>query len=146
MRQVLYVSAARPDLSDAEIDAVLLAARARNAELGVTGLLLEIDGGFLQILEGEPDVLHALMRAIGRDARHSGVTTLLEREVSARQFPNWAMGFRRSSARELPQTAFRITRAAIDDRLEPIGRDELAVLIDSFCAVNDRDLRDAKAA
>ena len=146
MRQILYVSAARSDLHDQDIDDILNTARERNATLGVTGLLLEIDGSFLQVLEGEPEALHDLIRQIERDPRHTRMMRLLEREVPRRQFPDWAMGFRRSSARELPQAAFPISRIALNERLEPIDRDDLALLIDSFCAVNALDLGSARAA
>ncbi len=50
MQQMLYVSATRRDLSQDELQDILAASRANNAHLGVTGLLLYLDGGFLQLI------------------------------------------------------------------------------------------------
>ena len=53
MRQLLYVSNTAYEFGLDDLDNVLAASRRNNAMLGITGLLLFIDGGFLQILEGE---------------------------------------------------------------------------------------------
>ena len=46
---------------------MLAVARTNSVALGVTGLLLSVDGGFLQVLEGERDVLHAPYAQIAKD-------------------------------------------------------------------------------
>ena len=56
MRQLLYVSDTAPSLPDGTLDAILTASRTHNAPAGITGLLLHIEGGFLQVLEGEDAV------------------------------------------------------------------------------------------
>ena len=80
------------------------------------------------------------MADIHRDPRHNNVAVLLERDVPARQFPSWAMGFKRPAWEEAPATAFRITRAALDDRLEAIADADIAALVDSFVAINAHEL------
>ena len=44
MRQLLYVSNPSGELGPSALDNILTAARANNALLGITGLLLHIDG------------------------------------------------------------------------------------------------------
>jgi Sensors of blue-light using FAD len=93
MLQVIYSSAATVPFSELELTLLLRGARANNTKLGVTGMLLFQDGSFLQVVEGDEPVVEALLQKIGRDERHSGVNTLLRREVEARHFGDWAMGF-----------------------------------------------------
>ena len=49
MRQLLYVSSTADEPSLDDLDQVLTASRRNNAMMGITGLLLFIDGGFLQV-------------------------------------------------------------------------------------------------
>jgi hypothetical protein len=93
MLQVIYSSAARVPFSELELTLLLTNARANNTRLGVTGMLLYQDGSFLQVIEGDEPILEALFQKIGRDERHLRVSTLLRREVEARHFGDWAMGF-----------------------------------------------------
>lgn len=74
--------------------ALLRSSRAHNARLGVTGVLLTRRGTFLQVLEGDRDVVQALYARIRVDPRHDNCVTLLEGEVPARMFPTWAMVLR----------------------------------------------------
>src|ERR1041385_1200188 len=95
MRQLLYVSNTAPEISLGELDNVLTSSRRNNALLGITGLLLFIDGGFLQVLEGEERAVRELYTHISSDPRHWNPKLMLDREVPARAFPNWSMGFER---------------------------------------------------
>ena len=78
MCQLLYVSNALPDLAPLALDRILSASRANNAVRGITGLLLHIDGGFLQILEGEDGAVRDLHARIAADPRHRDVRILLD--------------------------------------------------------------------
>src|SRR5882757_5891951 len=95
MRQLLYVSNTASDISLGDLDEVLTASRRNNALLGITGLLLFIDGGFLQILEGEERAVRELYTRIGDHPRHSNPRLMLDREVPVRAFADWSMGFER---------------------------------------------------
>lgn len=90
MFQYLYISTA-PDLSLGKVDAILETSRRNNQALGVTGLLLYNGNNFMQLLEGEPSALSALMRRIGTDSRHSGVSMLHSGKVAERICGEWAM-------------------------------------------------------
>jgi len=104
MRQLLYVSHTSPDLTVAELDNMLTTSRRNNAMLGITGLLLYIEGGFLQILEGDERPLRELYTRVAADRRHWDVRLMLDREVPARAFVGWNMGFERP-AMDDPETA-----------------------------------------
>src|ERR1700761_981565 len=95
MRQLLYASNTQPDLTPDVLDEILTASRHNNAMMGITGLLLYIDGGFLQMLEGDELALRELYGRIADDRRHSNLRQMLDREVATRAFPGWSMGFER---------------------------------------------------
>ena len=93
MHQVIYSSAAVAPFSESELTELLVAARVNNGRLGVTGILLYHEGSFLQALEGDELVLKSLYEKIGKDKRHHRLVTLLRRQVDARHFDQWQMGF-----------------------------------------------------
>lgn len=89
LSQVVYLSRDRMRLED--IDEIVTASARRNAWHGITGVLLFSGGQFLQVLEGPPDVVEALVGRIAVDPRHTDFEVLLRRPVSGRQFANWGM-------------------------------------------------------
>jgi hypothetical protein len=147
MRQLLYVSNTSRDVAPAELDAILAVSRANNPALDVTGLLLYIDGGYLQILEGEERTVHQLYARIAADRRHWEARLMLDRE-SPRAFTGWSMGFERPSA-DNPETAgmFGITRDAIQGRLSSGAGRVIMVMLETFYRINrGEDLRLASRA
>ena len=50
------------------------------------------DGYFLQIIEGEQDVIEDLFQRLNNDTRHKNIKMILDRSVESRLFSNWAMG------------------------------------------------------
>jgi Sensors of blue-light using FAD len=92
---LVYASEETRPLSEQELDALLAASRANNQQVGLTGMLLCKDGSFMQALEGDEKSVRKTFRRISRDRRHSGVRVLSATEVSARQFGEWSMGYRR---------------------------------------------------
>jgi hypothetical protein len=91
--QLIYGSSAVKGFSEVELARILLGARRTNAALGVTGMLLYHDGAFLQVLEGDERNVKAVFERIGKDPRHRRVMILIERNIEARQFEDWSMGF-----------------------------------------------------
>jgi hypothetical protein len=92
--QVTYVSSAAHAFSAEELLQLLAKARACNAALGITGMLIYLEGNFLQIVEGESTAVHALCRKIADDPRHRGMLTLMTRSIARRAFSEWSMGFK----------------------------------------------------
>lgn len=90
LSQYLYISTA-PTLPREEVDSILAASARNNPQRGITGLLLFNGRNFLQLLEGEEGEVAALMQTITADPRHSGVSVLDRRSITARSCPDWAM-------------------------------------------------------
>lgn len=66
----------------------------RNAQYGITGMLLFINNHFLQVLEGEPTSVEVLYANIVKDRRHRNVRTLMNRRIADREFSNSSMAHR----------------------------------------------------
>lgn len=90
---MLYSSAASKPFTPEALRALLVLARARNTAAEVSGMLLHIDGSFLQVLEGEPAVVAALFGRISADPRHARVRLLRKEDITSRSFGDWSMGF-----------------------------------------------------
>lgn len=73
------------------IESILKIARAKNAELDITGALLYSGGYFSQVIEGPMDPLEELFEVIQNDPRHSEVKVLHFNPVEARYFSDWSM-------------------------------------------------------
>lgn len=93
MISLLYLSSAIEEMSEAELLELLRQSEENNKALGVTGLLLYRDGNFLQVLEGNAEVVHELYQKICDDPRHRGIMKITEREIQEREFGEWQMGF-----------------------------------------------------
>ena len=141
MRQLLYVSNTAHNISVGDLDDILTESRRNNAMLGITGLLLFIDGGFLQILEGEERAVRELYTRVATDPRHANAHLMLDREVPVRAFPEWSMGFERPCMDD-PETAgmFGVAREAINGRLSPGTGRIVAMMLQTFYAVQHSDV------
>jgi hypothetical protein len=85
-------SATRP-FSAADLINLLHKARINNTRLNVTGMLLYKEGNFLQLLEGEEQVVMDLYEFIKTNTDHHSATILDKTEISERLFGDWSMGF-----------------------------------------------------
>ena len=94
MLSIAYVSAATQEMTDDEVAAILTRSRANNAYRELTGALLYHRGRFIQVLEGPDVAVNARFAVIAADPRHDGIQKILEKQIGARQFPEWTMGFR----------------------------------------------------
>lgn len=94
MLTIMYRSEAVALLPFTDLTNICIASAHKNRALGITGFLIEFEGIFLQVLEGEPEAVDALYARICRDTRHRNVELLL-REVgdAGRSFGFWAMNF-----------------------------------------------------
>lgn len=93
--QLIYVSTARDaDMDEAELARILESAVRHNSPDGITGMLLYAGGSFMQVLEGEQAMVEATFARVKHDPRHRDVIIIDERQVEARDFSQWRMGFR----------------------------------------------------
>ena len=105
MYYIVYVSSATQDFPESELLAILEKARLKNKQLGITGLLIYIDGNIIQILEGEKKNVDDLYNVIKSDDRHSGIIKLLEGTLPQRNFEEWSMQFKSLSLTEAADLA-----------------------------------------
>ena len=91
---IVYASSASQAFTKPDLQALLQEIRPKNADLGITGMLLYKDGNFIQALEGGQEVLTRLVRIIQQDSRHQGLLVLLRGMSDQRLFSDWSMGFR----------------------------------------------------
>ncbi len=121
------------------LDGILQSARRNNQALGITGLLLYIDGGFLQVLEGEEEAVHRIYTRIRADNRHWETRLMLDREAP-RAFGDWSMGFEHLTGDD-PETAgmFGVTREAIAGKLSPTAGRVVIIMLETFYRVQTGD-------
>jgi len=94
LHTLVYVSSATSLLSTEALAELLRQSRVKNERLGITGLLLYVDGNFMQALEGEEKAVLELYEQIRRDPRHHNATTIISMPCARRSFSRWSMGFR----------------------------------------------------
>lgn len=94
--RIVYLSRAVRRFHDTEITELASHAASRNAETGVTGLLLYDGGRFIQALEGDKDSVISTMDRIEADQRHSSISYLYDGPAADRQFGLWSMEYRRT--------------------------------------------------
>jgi len=99
----IYTSAATERFRVDELVRLLEDARRRNEASQITGMLLYSDGGFFQILEGDPAHVDACFERIQKDPRHTKVTRIIRESIAERDFADWSMGFAEPASESLRQ-------------------------------------------
>ncbi len=97
LHTLVYVSSASTHLTTAQLEQLFLMARPKNTQAGVTGVLLYHDGNFMQCLEGPSEAVQQTFRRIKGDARHTGVTVIIDEPIEERSIGEWHMGYGQSS-------------------------------------------------
>lgn len=126
--QIIYSSSSTTPMQMDDLEDILEGARESNAEAGICGALVYVDGHFLQILEGDAEALLQLMGRISRDVRHEKVTVLRQAEVAAAMFSDWTMAYVSATAEEVAQWAGLSGKTAAADTLADIHGDALKVV------------------
>jgi hypothetical protein len=102
---LVYVSVATKEMTADDLLALLEQSRTFNKENGLTGLLLYKERFFIQVLEGEESIIDSLFERIKVDARHFNVLLILKKPIIARNFEEWAMGFKVPNLDKLKQVS-----------------------------------------
>ncbi|WP_395073751.1 BLUF domain-containing protein [Flavobacterium sp.] len=122
MFRVIYLSSATKLLSNDELSFLLRNAKIKNRKNNITGLLLYIDGDFLQVIEGEKKDVLNLFELIKIDERNRSIITVFSDDVDKRQFPDWLMGFSQLTYHDLQkidsfENITKTTLSNIDDKV-----------------------------
>lgn len=138
--RLVYISTAHPDLMLSDIDAILETARTRNADEGITGLLVFNGFNFLQLLEGPPANVERVFSSICNDRRHSGVVRVMYGDTDERVFSSWAMAYARTGSGQ-GESAFTLTTEALKAYLPEDLSPDLHMLFVSFNTMSTFDVR-----
>ena len=91
LTQLIYISRAVGPQTTTVTSQILETARAFNKSHGLTGVLCQGKGLYVQVLEGERSVVNSLYRRIAADSRHVDAEIVLFGEIKNRQFKDWSM-------------------------------------------------------
>ncbi|RXH19597.1 BLUF domain-containing protein [Bradyrhizobium guangzhouense] len=90
----VYVSSSLlGESADGEIANIRSIAETRNAELGLTGVLMFSGRHFAQFLEGPDEKLAVMKASICRDRRHADIRTLATPAIKQRRYGGWALAY-----------------------------------------------------
>lgn len=89
--RMLYLSRSVGPQTTTMTSSILATAKQFNAQHGVTGVLCQGQGFFLQVLEGERSVVNQLYGRIALDPRHKDLELLLAEDIEERRFGKWSM-------------------------------------------------------
>ncbi len=94
MKTLLYVSELADEAPPSVVGAITKAARANNAQRGISGMLIFDGVRFAQLLEGPAEVVDHLLEKLEADWRHVHLRVLSMREHGARaHFASWELGY-----------------------------------------------------
>ncbi len=91
--ELSYVSKATNDMGILGLMNLLEDASQKNKRNGITGVLFYDNRIFGQIVEGYPQHVELIWKAISADPRHSKVQVLDINSLQKRRFSNWSMKF-----------------------------------------------------
>jgi hypothetical protein len=89
--RLLYISRSVGAVTTTVTGSILETARLHNRVAGITGVLCQGQGLFIQILEGERRAINRLYATLIKDKRHQDVELISIEEIETRKFPNWSM-------------------------------------------------------
>ena len=103
MYHLVYISYASSPLLENDLLSILKESRENNKKHGITGMLVYLREKFIQVLEGEYDVVNEVYKEIKSDLRHRKVTMVLEGYAEQRIFKDWSMGFKKLNSQQFEE-------------------------------------------
>ena len=133
--RLTYASRAAEWLSRGDLRQIAETAQQRNRALGITGLLLYVEGDFLQVLEGPGSAVESVYAAIETDPRNKWVTRLSTERILRRAFEDWSMGCFEVGLEDIDGESFFILDSA-EPRIRPRFTGDFSVFLEQFYARN----------
>jgi len=91
MLSLLYVSKVRKPFGQDQLKLLTEQSAAANVKRNVTGLLAFNGEYFMQLLEGEDEIVEGLINIIANDRRHSDMIVIRRVDDRVRECPDWSM-------------------------------------------------------
>ena len=114
-------------MTDDDLSFLLCQSRDNNAPDAITGMLLYMEGRFIdrtegrfiQLMEGPEANVRAMFKTIRGDERHKGIVLLETGNYPARNFPDWSMGFEPTDkdTNEMAAGYFELTEGSLESHL-----------------------------
>ncbi len=126
MIRIVYVS--KSDASSYQTNKDILTSSFHyNNEHGVTGALVYGMGHYLQCIEGDDEIIHALYQRICNDERHHDIKLISETKINKRHFTRWHMSLMNISAylsvyADKTFTPYEMTEEAILDLIDEVSK------------------------
>ena len=89
--RLIYASVSVGPQTGTMTHSILKTAQASNKAHEITGVLCQLNGYFLQALEGERSAVNKLYARICEDQRHSNVEIIHCECIAKRRYENWSM-------------------------------------------------------
>lgn len=89
--RMLYISTAVGPITTTVTGTILRSAQAFNSDNGITGVLAQGQGVYLQVLEGRRSEVNTLYGRISADKRHKNVQLMAFEDITHRRYGAWAM-------------------------------------------------------
>ncbi len=140
MYHLVYTSHATKEFAEHDLIELLKECRVSNKENGITGMLLYLQGKFIQVLEGEKTVVDTIYAKIKADVRHTKVMTVIQGKSPERIFKGWTMGFKRLTFEDAEQlTGFRDIDQFFEKQEMKEDNNLLLLFLDMFYKKNSVD-------
>lgn len=91
---LLYISTVSRDLDVSSIKSILKHAVESNMRSHISGFLLFRNNNFIQLLEGDEQVVTSTYQRIITDSRHDNIIVLLREQISQRNFYGYQSAFK----------------------------------------------------
>ena len=118
------------------LPAILAKAVENNSYIGVSGILLAFQDGFLQALEGSAPAVDAVLGKVRDDRRHRAVRVLDRMPITEREFGQWAMCGRDVSATD--NAILRVLALKPGLKLQTLGGHEAFKLLKAVKAIRSK--------
>jgi hypothetical protein len=114
--EFLYCSELAPRMPIEVVGHIVGRARARNAQDGITGLLVFDGLRFCQHAEGARDAVRALWQRLEADPRHTGMKLLHQGALAQRRYPRFEIGMAEVGEQEALGEMLLLSGAAAVER------------------------------
>ena len=101
LAQLIYVSDRSETCTDQDVGKIMVSCKKNNPALGITGVLLYSEKKFIQMIEGEGDLVTELYAKIKKDTRHRNAMMIAYGPIPDRAFPSFHMGLRKIAGSEV---------------------------------------------
>ncbi|KAB1069031.1 BLUF domain-containing protein [Tamlana haliotis] len=93
LKTICYISDAARPLDYNIKDNIYLKAKSNNTINNITGVLVYKNSNFLQVLEGEEEVVDSVYKKISSDPRHDNLFKVINTNIDERIFEDYNFGF-----------------------------------------------------